>query len=328
MEQAAKLELPGLERHAIRKERPRLSPMAQKIADGAVAVREVIAGEEDISYCHAVLAQVSLPRSPVLDRIFERRSGNVSLRVKAGELWKPSTQTWEEQPLPNGSVPRYILVWMNTFAIRNKTREVPLGDSARDFMQHIGYKHVSGGKKGSHTSFTKQARALAACSLQLGMPAGTFDGKVVSNSQMWMEEDTRQRALWPACLVLTHDYYDSLQDRAVPLNHMALVALRQSSLALDIYAWLAYRLHRVNERTGTFISWASLRQQFGDEYPDDNDGRANFRKEFLRRIQIVKQLYPAARVEECFEARKRKGGTSCGLTLLSSPPPIAKRIRS
>jgi Plasmid encoded RepA protein len=324
MEHIADIEVPGLKRDATRKKQPCLSPTAQKIADGAVAVREALPGEEDIAYFHSVMTQVSLPRRKMTERVFERTNGNVSLRINAGALWQPSTQKWVEQPLPYGPIPRYMLAWLNTYAIRNKTSEIPIGDSAREFMEEIGYS-ISGGKKGSYTSFRTQARALAACNLQLGMPKGTFDGKVARNSNIWMDEDSRQRVLWPARLVLTAEYYESLQERAVPLSNDALLALRGSALALDIYAWLAHRLHRVQDCTGAFVSWANLKQQFGDEYANDNDGRANFRKEFLRVLKVVKQLYPAARVQECFEPKK--GGKSCGLTLLTSPPPIAKLTR-
>jgi hypothetical protein len=49
------------------------SPTAQKMAQGAVAVREAIRGEEDIAYCHFVLTQVSLPRRKRAGRSFERQ---------------------------------------------------------------------------------------------------------------------------------------------------------------------------------------------------------------------------------------------------------------
>jgi len=305
--------------------RQMLSPTAQKIAQGAVAVREAVPGEEDIAYFHSVLTQVSLPRRQTTARVFERTSGHVSLRLSAGALWKPSQGKWVEQPLPYGSIPRYLWAWLNTYAIRNKTNEVLLGDSARDFMEKVGYS-IGGGKRGSYTSFILQARALVACQILLGLPQGTFDGKVTEASHLWMEEDTRQRSLWPNRIVLADSYCKTLQEHAVPLSNDALLALRGSALALDIYAWLAQRLHRVPDPHGQFVSWASLKQQFGDEYSDDNDGRANFKREFLRVLKIVKQLYPAARVQECWEPRKSRGKSS-GLTLLASPPPIAKRIR-
>ncbi len=324
MEHTANLNLPGFERHAISKKRSRLSPTAQKIAEGAVAVREAIPGEEEIAYFHSVLTQVSLPRRKITERVFERTSGNVSLRISAGALWKPSTQKWVEQPLPFGPIPRYLWAWLNTYALRHKTNEVLLGDSAREFMEKIGYS-IGGGKRGSYTSFLTQIRALVACQVLLGLPQGTFDGKVTEINNLWMDEDTRQRSLWPNRIILAERYCKTLQEHAVPLSNDALLALRGSALALDIYAWLAQRLHRVNDPTGVFVSWASLKEQFGDEYSNDHVGRFNFKKEFLRVLKVVKQLYPAARVQECFEPRK--GGRSCGLTLLSSPPPIAKLIR-
>src|SRR3982750_3762536 len=146
-EPMAEIAVSGLERHATRKKPSRLSPTAQKIADGAVAVRETLPGEEDIAYFHSVLTQVSLPRRKMTERVFERTSGHVSLRINAGALWQPATQQWREQPLPYGPIPRYLLAWLNTYAIRHKTNEIPLGRSAREFMEEVGYS-IGGGKRG------------------------------------------------------------------------------------------------------------------------------------------------------------------------------------
>src|SRR3954470_23290428 len=167
-------------RELIQSKQP-LSPTALKIANGAVTVRETVPGEEDIAYLHAVLTQVSLPRRKMDERFFERRSGNASLRIDAGVIDNGSK--FEEQPLPYGPMPRYMLAWFNTFAIRNKTQEIPLGHSARDFMERIGYT-VSGGKRGTYTTFRSQARALAACRLvltigDLGAAKTHFKGDIV-----------------------------------------------------------------------------------------------------------------------------------------------------
>jgi hypothetical protein len=324
MEHVSNIELPALRKVQITPRRPKLSPTATKIAEGAVAVRETNPGEEDIAYLHAVMTQVSLPRRKTAERFFERRSGNASLRIDAGVIDNGSK--YVELPLPYGPMPRYMLAFLNTFAIRNKTPEIPLGNSARDFMESIGYS-VSGGKRGTYTTFRDQATALAACRLILtvgdrGVPKTQLKGDIVEEFEAWSDFEGGQRAVWPGRLVLSEKYYRSLDGSAVPLNHTALKALRGSALALDIYAWLAHRLHRIRDRSGTFVSWPSLKQQFGDEYSEDNDGRANFRREFLRVIHIVKSLYPTARVHECTDQRK-----SCGLTLLCSPPPIAKSDR-
>ncbi|MDQ2835582.1 MAG: replication protein RepA [Acidobacteriota bacterium] len=302
---------------------PAVSRTVKKIADGAVAVRETQPGEEDIAYLHSVMTQVSMPRSKTAARFFERRSGNTSLRIDAGVI--DTGKGYKELPLPYGSVPRYMLAHMNTFAIRNKTCEIPLGDSARDFMESIGYT-VSGGKRGTYTTFRDQVIALAACRLIMSagdgkrMPRTHVKSDIVQVFDLWTQLDGAQRVIWPGRIVLAQSYYDSLAQSAVPLNHNALVALRGSALALDIYAWLANRLHRVSERSGTFVSWESLKEQFGDEYKDDKDGRRNFRTEFRRVLETVKHLYPTAKVQDCLDKR----GKPTGLILLPSPPPIAK----
>jgi hypothetical protein len=274
-------------------------------------------GEQDIAYLHAVLTQVSLPRRKMAERSFERRSGNATLRIDAGAFWNGSA--FEEQPLPYGPMPRYMLAWFNTFAIRNHTQEIPIGHSARDFMERIGYA-VSGGKRGTYTTFRCQAKALAACRLTLGMGAKSFKGEIIQEFEAWLDLDGQQRAVWPGRIVLSDHYYRTLEGAAVPLNHSALIALRGSALALDIYAWLAHRLHRITDRFGAVVTWPSLKQQFGEEYQDDHCGRAHFRQEFLRVLKVVKTLYPAAQVKECIDQHRK----SYGLTLLPSPPPIAK----
>jgi Plasmid encoded RepA protein len=322
MKHVQNIEFMGESLQRVGRQRPKLSPAAQKIADGAVAVRETMPGEEDIAYLHAVLTQVSLPRSKTVARVFERRSGNASLRIDAGVI--DTGSKFEEQPLPYGAMPRYMLAWFNTFAIRNKTQEIPLGNSANEFMERIGYT-VSGGKRGTYTTFRNQAKALAACRLvltigDLGAPKTHFKGDIVEEFEAWLDLEGRQRAIWPGRIVLSDKYYQSLSGSAVPLNHAALKALRGSALALDIYAWLAHRLHRISSHQGNTVTWASLKEQFGDEYKDDADGRANFKREFLRVLKTVKMLYPGAQVHECFDQRK----VSHGLTLLTSPPPIVK----
>lgn len=54
---------------------------------------------------------------------------------------------------------------------------------------------------------------------------------------------------------LTADFNGSLVEYAVPLDARALSALKHSALALDVYSWLAHRLHRVKSANGTRLSW-------------------------------------------------------------------------
>jgi hypothetical protein len=83
-------------------------------------------------------------------------------------------------------------------------------------------------------------------------------------------------------------------------------------MALDIYAWLAQRLHRVNPRAGAFITWVALQHQFGEGFARIRD----FRRKFKVALAQVQAVYPAARFE-CDEG---------GMTLKNSAPPVAKQM--
>jgi hypothetical protein len=85
--------------------------------------------------------------------------------------------------------------------------------------------------------------------------------------------------------------------------------LKQSALALDVYAWLAHRLHRVQSPSGERVSWPALQAQFG-EYRNVKD----FRREAMEALVVVQAAYPAAKVEPI------RGG----LLLRASAPPVPK----
>lgn len=277
------------------------------------ADRAVKAGKPD--YLPAVLCQVGLPRSPTPGRTFERTSGNVSLQVEAGKAW--DGRTWQQMPLPYGVRPRLALVHISTQAIRTRSRTVDVGGSVNAFLTELGLDN--GGK--AYRQMRQQMIALAVCTLRLGRVetrtiggeerdfAVTLDAKPFRQFEAWLDSRGDQPTLWPTEIELTQEFYDSLTETAVPLEHGAIAKLTHSALALDLYTWLAHRLYRVR-RGGSRISWAALQEQFGSEYAD----RKDFKREMRRRLHDVLAVYPAARVEE----------VEGGLMLRASPPPIPR----
>jgi hypothetical protein len=118
--------------------------------------------------------------------------------------------------------------------------------------------------------------------------------------------------LWPSTIQLSLDYFTSLQEHAVPLNEADLAALAHSALGLDLYCWLAQRLHRVNPNRPAFIQWPALKQQFGPDYVRMVD----FRRFFRTALTQVLSRYKAARIEL----------DGSGMRLHNSPPPVTKRL--
>ncbi|PPU05221.1 replication protein [Xanthomonas arboricola pv. corylina] len=290
-----------------------LTAKEQAITDASTLIFGQRPTPADFAYTHALLCQVGLPRSKVDGDRFERTSGRASLMVTAGELW--DGKAWAKQPLPYGSMPRLVLAWISTYAVRNNSAEIPVGDSASEFLRMLGITK-GGGKSGAYTTFRKQVSALAACRLQIGYTtnnaARTFNGQPIESFDAWLTQEN-QRSLWPGQLILSRSYYETLRESAVPLDNRALQALKGSSLSLDLYAMLAHRLHRIEGRS-LQLYWHQVKDQFGQEYQGVN-GAKDFKRKFLTALRDVQAVYPQARVKQI----------DGGLLLQASPPPIAKR---
>ncbi len=274
-----------------------------------------IAGErpddEDRAYIHSIMCQVGLPRSKVEGNAFERQSGGVGLLVESGKLW--DGKQFVQQPIPYGAMPRLMLAWMNTYAVRFNTPEIPIGDSASDFLKLLG-KDVTGGKTGTFTTFKKQVQALSACRLTLGFNsngmAHTYEGKPIKQFDAWITGRGSQRPLWPGSVTYSQEYYETLKGHAVPIDLRAFMSLKGSALAMDIYTMLAQRLHRISGRP-VILHWANLRDQFGQEYIGKN-AEKDFKDAFILQLKKVLLVYPQAKVKK----------VTGGLMLLASPPPI------
>ena len=262
----------------------------------------------DMAFYPSVLCQVGLPRSRISEREFLRRSGAAWIHVQAGMLDEGSGPV--AQVVPYGAMPRLALIWISTYAKRHNTREIPLGDSAAEFLRLLGLDD-QGSRR--HTLRT-QMHALAACRFQIGYMGRTFNGQPVEQFDAWTSNKSPgQRSIWPGLMVLSDGYFHELSDHGVPLDNRALTALKGSALALDVYSWLAHRLHRIEGRP-IVLHWKSLREQFAQEYTGKH-GDKDFKKRFLPALNSVLTVYPKAKV------RRVPGG----LLLQASPPPIARR---
>ena len=80
-------------------------------------------------------------------------------------------------------------------------------------------------------------------------------------------------------------------------------------MALDIYCWLAYRLHVIKEPRP--ISWRALMGQFGGGYREI----FHFKPRFLENLALALAVYSDARVE--VDER--------GLLLKHSRPPVPEK---
>lgn len=263
---------------------------------------------DNMAFTHAVLCQVGLPRSKVEGREFLRQSGAAWVNVQAGVLDEGRGPV--SQPIPYGAMPRLALTWVSTFAKRHNTQEIPIGDSAAEFLRIMGMDDQGA----RYTTLRKQMHALAVCRLQLGYMGRTYTGQPVEQFDAWVSDrGPHQKALWPGVMVLSEGYFRQISENGVPLDNRALLALKGSALALDVYTWLAYRLHRIEGRS-LILHWKAIREQFAQEYKG-KDPDKDFKKEFVPALKATLAVYPQAKVKP----------VTGGLMLLPSPPPIPYR---
>lgn len=275
-----------------------------------------LTGRDDpssIFYQHTVLCQTGLPyRDPgagVLE--WERVNGRVHMAVTAGKVMHPIKERLVHLGLPYGPKPRLILAHLNAEALRQQSPEIEVDASLTAFVRRL--KLDTGGR--TMGSIKEQLARLSAAHITLGTllegRSLTINSQIVTAFDLWFPKEEGNRVLWPSTLRLSADYFDSLAKHAVPLHDAALVALSGNAMALDLYAWLAQRLHRVDPAKPVLIPWPMVREQFGWGYEQLTD----FRKVFRRTLGLVLMQYRAARVE----VDRR------GLMLLCSSSPVQGR---
>ena len=273
-------------------------------------------GDETILYQHSVLCQTCLPfRDPGEEvRTWERVNGVVNLLVAAGQAFHPETRRFMDVGLPFGPKPRLVLYHLNAESLRTQSPVIELEDSLTAFVKRT----LGLDTKGRNIRTVKdQLTRLSAADFRIGTVvsegrAVTLKGSVIEGFELWVAKDPHQRVLWPTTVQFSQRYFDSLMKHAVPLNETAIARLSHNAMGLDIYTWLAQRLHRVEEGKTALVPWTSLAEQFGHGYARIR----KFRSVFVDTLKQVKVVYPDAKFDI----------SPAGMHLKHSRPPVARRL--
>jgi hypothetical protein len=292
--------------------RPRPGPVLQRLFEDPLDAPDA---ETRILYQHSVLCQTCLPyRDPGEGtRLWTRRNGYARLEVQAGRAYDGSRDDFIDVGLPFGPKPRLVLYHLNAEALRTRSAAIELEDSLTAFVKRT----LGLDPKGRNIRTVKdQLTRLSAADFRIGSAqdgrSATLKGSVIEGFELWTSKDARQRVLWPTVVQFSQRYFESLMQHAVPLNETAVARLSHNAMGLDIYTWLAQRLHRVEEGRPALIPWVSLHEQFGHGYERIRD----FRRVYLRTLRQVKVVYPEAK----FEVGEG------GLKVRHSRPPVARKL--
>lgn len=256
-------------------------------------------------WCQAALPHKKLPN----EAVWKVQTERVTLVVEPGRRNLLGDDT-EFVGVPYGSRARLILLYLQSEALRTKSRDIELGRSLHAWLGRLGIP--IGGK--SFRDVREQADRLSRCRLtfhvQQGGRAGLINQNIVDAAMFVAGNDGGQDSLFVETARLSETFFQQLQKHPVPLEEPAIKAISNNSQALDVYCWLAYRLHVLS--AARTITWPSLYAQFGSSYKK----LAHFKMRYVDSLKVAVAVYPGADVD--LDER--------GLIIRPSPPPVAPRL--
>ena len=242
----------------------------------------------DRGFMARLMALCSLPRTNPGDRLqYKRVNGPYQLYMTAGGGNK----------LPYGNLPRLLLAWLCTEAVRIQSREIILGSSLSAFMHKLGVYAQSGGRGGVRTRLRNQMDRLFHCTVQLiyedESAKTSMTSPIASRTDLWWDpKRPDEQVLWKSKLFLGEDFFNEIISHPVPLNMNVLKALSRSPLGLDLYMWVTYRTFSL--QSPLRLSWRQLYRQFGAHPTLANDKFTvrDFRRKVLRELIKIKTAWP------------------------------------
>ena len=269
-----------------------------------VAARQ---NEPEMGFMMRLLALCTLPRTNPGNRDrYIRRNGPFSLIMIAGG---------EVPKLPYGALPRLLLAWVCTEAVRTKSRTLILGSSLSEFMRKLDLNPGSGGRSGGRTRLQNQMRRLFSTSVELlyenKQGLHIVADRIATETHLWWNPHRPDEpVLWNSTIELGEKFFNEIIACPVPLDMHVLKAMKRSPLGLDLYMWLTYRTFTLDAPLR--LTWQQIYRQFGSTAKTDEMTITNLRTKVLRELRKLKTAWPD------LDYRIPRGG----LELRPTPPRI------
>src|SRR6185312_6241277 len=230
------------------------------ISDALAIERESAKEAGALGYMAKALVQATLPhKNPGSINVWWRRNGDFSMAIQPGYAIDKNNNS-HCIGLPYGTKPRLIMAFISSEAVKTKNKEIILGRSLAGFMHQLDLL-PTGGRWGTIPMLKEQMKRLFSSTVSF-----QYDGKVAEvkggfriasrTVLFWDTKCPQQQTLWESTVTLTQEFYDEIIGHPIPLDMRALSALKDSSLALDIYCWLTYRMSYLKKTA--VIPWKLL----------------------------------------------------------------------
>ena len=234
----------------------------------------------EVGYMPRILVQTTLPYRDPKTKVYERSNGDLKL-----SLLSPNG-------VPFGSIPRFLVSYLATEAVRTGSPVVSLGHSQNDFVKLLGMSKAGGAQKNRVKQQCKRffttmlSMEVTRKNARTGAVQEAMENVLVAKKAFifWQPKDN-EPSLWESSMELTGDFFSECVTRPVPVDLRVMDALSPSPMAMDIYVWLTYRV--VKATAISTLPWEYLMLQFGCA---DGTPVAAFRRSFLRALKQVLEV--------------------------------------
>ena len=267
-----------------------------------VAARDA---DPELGFMARLLALCSLPRTdPGSQLRYIRRNGPYTLYMTAGG----------GKRLPYGNLPRLLLAWVCSEAVRTQSRELVLGRSLSEFMRSVGVYDDGGAvRRRLRNQMQRLFRSHVELVYQDAHGERFVNSAIADRGEFWWDtKHPDQPSLWESKIELGEQFFHEVITNPVPLDMNILKAVKRSPLGLDLYLWLTYRTFALKRPLR--LTWLKLYRQFGaDPAKASKVAQQAFRRDCLRELKKIKDAWPDLHYQTV------KGA----LMLSPSPPRIA-----
>ena len=253
----------------------------------------------DLAFMARQLVQATLPHTAPKGQPPEwvRRNGNLILAIRPGYKTDRSTGRRVCIGYPYGTVPRLLLFWITTEALRTRSPRLELGASLHGFMEALGLNPDNGstGAKRSdagrlRVQMERLFRATISFEIANAQSQRWLDMQIAPEGELWWDfHDPAQQGLWRSWIELNHRFFEAITNAPVPVDMRVLKALKRSPLALDLYALVSYRAFVATQSgRAQFVTWEQLMEQLGTDYANV----ADFRRKAKVALRKIKAVFP------------------------------------
>lgn len=254
--------------------------------------------DQDLAFYLRFFIAATLPHGRPDGLEFSRQAGRAKVALHIPQSLSDDLNVG----LPYGPLPRLILMWLAREVRRTGSPTIELGTSKSAFLKDLGIT-PSTGKRGSLKNLEYQLTALVSTYYTAWWRTGDEqtgsvqiqNATLSDHKRLWWDGAAAGTRRFGAVLELTPAFYNEMVDRSFPVDMSAVRELSGSSLAIDIYAWLTYRMSML--RRPLQLGWHEIYSQFGSgEYSVANTHR--FKRRWVEALKHAQRVYPQARIAE------------------------------